>query len=349
MARRVVCADRPLNTADRSGTGFREWLGDFAGARDESLDDRAQRSILQHQYRNQPWPRRQVDPQLLQRVRLVRISEHRLRDDCDEPATSGQSRPKVDRISHQRRSRHPEAPRFESLCHDLVARRVGRRHQPRLVQQLGKIDLATARPIGPRRCHKIHGSSKRASTFKSFTRSSSGCSWKSARGRGHRFDRAAPGSSRLASGQCPRASRHADDLREPFDDLRKDQLAMTGRIQLSIRRCGIGQELDVPDPLLQFIECRPAARKERARVNRRLDPARAAIKQSCTQGMLQVGDHLRYRRMGDTQLAAALLRLPDLHDREEHRADRAAAIDARCCRPNRLSWPQAPAFNAETK
>ena len=92
-------------------------------------------------------------------------------------------------------------------------------------------------------------------------------------------------------------------LGELFDDLRKDRVPNRQRIsdrQLACR--GIGQELDIPDALPQFIECRPAAREQSARVERWLDPARAAIEELHAQRMLQVGDDLRHSGMGNTEM-----------------------------------------------
>jgi hypothetical protein len=107
--------------------------------------------------------------------------------------------------------------------------------------------------------------------------------------------------------------------REPFDDLWKDRVGV--RLDVSNRLlagCGIGQELDVPDPLLQFIECRPAAHEQSASVGCRLDPARTAIEKLYAQGMLQVGDDLRYSGMGDTEKLGCLAKASRLHHREEH-------------------------------
>ena len=109
--------------------------------------------------------------------------------------------------------------------------------------------------------------------------------------------------------------------REPFDDLRKRSCWRSddGRIQPSIRRLWDRSETRCSlIPLLRFIECRPAAREERAGVDGGSTPRELRSKQSCTQGMLEVGNDLRYRRMGNTQLRRSLAEASGPHDREEH-------------------------------
>ena len=60
-----------------------------------------------------------------------------------------------------------------------------------------------------------------------------------------------------------------------------------------------------------------AARKERTSVDRRLNPARATVKKPYAQGMLEIGNDLRYGRMRDTQLSSGLAEAARLHNREE--------------------------------
>jgi len=112
---------------------------------------------------------------------------------------------------------------------------------------------------------------------------------------------------------------------------------------------GSVRKLDVPDPLLQFIECRPARGTRSARgVDRGPRPrAKLAIKQSCTQGMLEVGNDLRYAGWETRQLRAALLRLPDCTTAKKHpqNSRQAAKSTSDMVVPIGLSWPQAPRFH----
>ena len=215
---------------------------------------------------------------------------------------------KVHRIGHERCCRHAEALRLESLRDNLVGRCIGRRHDPRLVEKLGKIDLATARPSAVRASRKdpwIIEKDFNIQVIQSVVVRN--------RRRNSREDEVigAIAQSREFEGRGRHNVRPHDDARiflgESFDDLRKegvrDRQGISNR-QLACR--GIGQELDVPDALPQFIECRPAARKQRARVGRWLDPARAAIEKLHAQRMLKVGDDLRHSRMGNTEMLGSL-------------------------------------------
>ena len=75
-------------------------------------------------------------------------------------------------------------------------------------------------------------------------------------------------------------------------------------LQLACRR--IGQELDILDALLEFVEHRDAAFEHRLRVDRRLDAARAAIEQADAEHVLEIRDRGRDRRLGHGELTCRL-------------------------------------------
>src|SRR5690349_16869011 len=73
---------------------------------------------------------------------------------------------------------------------------------------------------------------------------------------------------------------------------------------------GVGEILDRPDPLFQFIERRDAAVEHGPRIHRRLHAARAAFEKGYPERALQIGDHARHGG----------LRKPKLHGRLGHAA-----------------------------
>src|SRR5262249_5409211 len=87
---------------------------------------------------------------------------------------------------------------------------------------------------------------------------------------------------------------------------------------LHLTRSGIGQALDVPDALLQFIECSSAARENGAAVNRGRNSVRAAIEKLCAQRVLKVGDQLRHRWLRNAEMRSCLSQTAPLHGRKEH-------------------------------
>ncbi len=79
----------------------------------------------------------------------------------------------------------------------------------------------------------------------------------------------------------------------------------------------VGQELDVPDALLEFIEHRVAALQQRAAIHRGLDALRPAVEKPHTERVLKIADGLRHRRLGHVELLSRLGHAAPLHDRDE--------------------------------
>jgi hypothetical protein len=80
----------------------------------------------------------------------------------------------------------------------------------------------------------------------------------------------------------------------------------------------IGQELDVPDSLLQLIEGGLASHEQRATVGRRLNTTRAAIEQSHADSVLELGNDARDSRLRDSQLRRSLGHAAESHDAHEY-------------------------------
>ena len=203
------------------------------------------------------------------------MAEYRLWDDGDEPATGGQLCAEIDRKGHRCCRRYVETPRLESLRDNRVGPCTWRQHDPRLVEKLGEIDLTPARPWAAHASYDdpwiveknfdiqvLHGvviQHRRRNSREDEVVGAIAQPWE-------------------IEGRDRHDVRHRDDAGIPFgkslEDLWKhgvcERLDVSER-QLARRR--IGQELDVPDALLQFIECRPAAREQSARVERWFDPA----------------------------------------------------------------------------
>src|ERR1051325_5773954 len=72
------------------------------------------------------------------------------------------------------------------------------------------------------------------------------------------------------------------DLRRPFRTA-----------ELHLARAWIGQELDLANTLLEFVERGPAASEQGAAKDRQRHAARAAVEKPCPEGVLQVRDQLR--------------------------------------------------------
>ena len=70
--------------------------------------------------------------------------------------------------------------------------------------------------------------------------------------------------------------------------------------------CGICQEIDVLDTLLQFVEGDETTLQQRARIDRRHDAARTAIQQLDPERYFHIGDSLRYGGLGHRELAGCL-------------------------------------------
>ena len=73
-----------------------------------------------------------------------------------------------------------------------------------------------------------------------------------------------------------------------------------------LARSRIGEEVDLLDRLLELVECVETAREQRTAVDGRLDPALASIKQSDPECIFEVGDGLRYGRLGHRELRGRL-------------------------------------------
>jgi hypothetical protein len=80
----------------------------------------------------------------------------------------------------------------------------------------------------------------------------------------------------------------------------------------------VRQELDLSHALSEFVECRFGVFVQRGPEHRKVDSPAAPIKQSRTKGMLQIGDHLRYRGLRDAELCGCFGHAAVLRDREEH-------------------------------
>jgi hypothetical protein len=90
-----------------------------------------------------------------------------------------------------------------------------------------------------------------------------------------------------------------------------------GAPNLHLACCGIGQELDVPDALLQFIEYRSTASEQRATVHRRLNTVRTSIEQPHTERLLKIGDRFRNGGLGNSKMLSRLGHAAALSGREK--------------------------------
>src|SRR5262245_6827336 len=113
---------------------------------DEALDYRAQGPILQRQDGDEPRPSWQIDWQHLKGEPLRIGARDRIRKRGDEMAGPEPVGPQVHGKGPQADPRHAQSPRAERLRDDRVAPAVRPRQDPWLVDELGEIDLATARP-----------------------------------------------------------------------------------------------------------------------------------------------------------------------------------------------------------
>ncbi len=79
----------------------------------------------------------------------------------------------------------------------------------------------------------------------------------------------------------------------------------------------IGQEFDVPDALLQFVENSDAAFEERVAVDRRLDATGAAVEKPHSERVFEIGDHLGNGGVGNTEVSRRLGHAAALNDGRE--------------------------------
>src|SRR5262249_39337381 len=121
------------------------WTREIADVRDETLDHRVERSILQCHDDDRARPIRQIDRQHFDRLPVRVEAQERRWKHRDETTGSEHAEPHLSRRGHDAYLRHPQSLRSEGLCHDVVRPTVRRvREDPRLVGKLGEIDLATA-------------------------------------------------------------------------------------------------------------------------------------------------------------------------------------------------------------
>ena len=81
---------------------------------------------------------------------------------------------------------------------------------------------------------------------------------------------------------------------------------------------GFRQELDLPDTLLQFVECGEAAPEQGMAIARGLDAVRATFQKPHADGVLETGDYFRYGRLRHPKLGRGFRHAAALHDRDEN-------------------------------
>ena len=213
----------------------------------------------------------------------------------------------MQRVSHHACPRRTETSRRESVRDLRVAFCIGRRQEPRFVDKLTEIDAATTRPRGvfagyndPRiveknfniqvidgvivwwhwRQDKIMGSLAQSLTLVGRS--------------GH--DVPTQNDAPILFGKP------LDHLREHS---RRERLGISER-QFAGR--GIGEKLDVPNPLSQFVESCPAAGKQRASVECGLDAASTSLTPKARSRLETTCDTAGCDTRSST---AALAKLPD--------------------------------------
>ena len=106
---------------------------------------------------------------------------------------------------------------------------------------------------------------------------------------------------------------------EMFDDIWQHRDGeRVGACNPDLARCRIGQKLDFPNPLFQFIKRRLATPHQCLAVGGRNDSLRASIQEAHAQRMLQVGDDFRDGRCGHVELGSGLSHAALPHHREKH-------------------------------
>ena len=124
---------------------------------------------------------------------------------------------------------------------------------------------------------------------------------------------------------------------EPFNDVRDDRECDRQRAcNPDFARCRISQEFDVPDALLQFVEHCNAAFEQRVAIHGRLDALRGSIEKSHAERMLEIGDHFRDRRLGNSELYGRLGHAAVLGNREKHMQVAQPAAAGRSDSPSRF-------------
>jgi hypothetical protein len=72
----------------------------------------------------------------------------------------------------------------------------------------------------------------------------------------------------------------------------------------------IGQKLDFPDPLIEFVECSNTAFEESAAILRELDALRTAVEQWYAENLFSIGERSRNGRLGYRKSRCRLGQLP---------------------------------------
>src|SRR5262249_12512988 len=119
----------------------------IADVRDEALDHRIERSILQRHDDDRASAIRQIDGQHFDRPPSRVEARDRGWKGGDETAGSEQADPQMNRKGHHADLRHPQSTRPEGLLHNAVVPTVRPfRQGPRFVDELVEVDPATATP-----------------------------------------------------------------------------------------------------------------------------------------------------------------------------------------------------------
>jgi len=287
---------------------------------DETLDHRAQRSVLERYDRDWPRSHRQGDGQFRQFVAESVEAQHRTRECRDERAGGGQIGAKGNGNSPHSDLWHVEAACPKSLRHNSVIPAGGSGQNPWLVDEVRKVDLATARPSA------LHtGGNDQFVIEKNF----------------HvhvveqRVFRARPLpqvhqneiETAIAQLRCERRKirvKHIQNdarisFQEPLNDLRECRgCSRFGASELQLTGFWISQEFNASDALPQFIEYRRPAREQRTAIDGGLDAPRAAIEKPHPERGLQVPDRLGHGGLSDPEAPRCLRHAARLHDREEH-------------------------------
>jgi len=190
--------------------------------------------------------------------------------------------------------RHDQAAQFERLRQDDAVPGVGRREDPRLVDELRELDLAAAGPL------VLHSNRQNQLIIKKIFHVQIVVLAGAAPHQPGDDEIKRPVPQRR---QLQRWSDHWNDVRHHvrimLQELPKQRRQHRGRRRFrapdphfSHRR--IGQKLDIPDALLQFIEGGLAPQYQRAAVGRCLDTPWATIEQPHADRVLELGNHSRH-------------------------------------------------------
>src|SRR5262249_48024575 len=106
---------------------------------------------------------------------------------------------------------------------------------------------------------------------------------------------------------------------EPLKKVRNDRKCDRERAcDPNFTRCRVRQVLDVLDALLQLVEHDERALEQGMAIAGRLDALRASVKESYAEPMLQIGNDLRHRWNGYTELRRCFRHATALRDDEKH-------------------------------